>query len=373
MKRFEAFLQAPTAILIVGREGKILAANGRIARMFGYTEAEMLELDGIEALVPSGVRAHHAALRETFHQDPRPRPMGVGRDLLALRADGSTFPVSIGLGPVEVDAGDAVMVIVDDLSVRVSALEKVQELSELLSEQVSTLSHSESSLLRANQELEQFAWAASHDLKTPLRTITSFASVLDDEEGLSEQGRTSVAHIQAAAMRMSEMLDGMLELLRAGSRSRPFRRVDMNEVVGLARTAVASSLTDSACELEVDELPDVLGDRLQLGQVMQNLISNALKYARPGQVPRVRIEGEMLQGGRVRIQVHDHGLGVPPAHRERVFSLFTRLHRHADIPGSGIGLPLSRQIIARHGGTIHLEEGPEGGTTVVMELRGPNA
>lgn len=370
MKRFEAFLQAPTAILIVARDGRILEANERGARMFGYTREEMRKLP-VEALVPESLRHRHVALRASFHEDARPRPMGEGRDLCGVRADGTTFPLSIGLGPIELDSGPAVMVVVEDLTMRVAALEQVQELSELLSEQVATLSQSEASLLRANQELEQFAWAASHDLKTPLRTITSFASVLQDAEQLSPDGAASVEHIRKAALRMSEMLDGMLELLRAGSRARPFRPVDLEEAIEMARTSLASSLADSGAELVVDDLPIVLGDHLQLGQVFQNLVSNALKYHRPGEPPRIHIHGS-LENGHARVCVDDHGLGIPASQREHVFNLFARLHRHAEVPGSGVGLPLCKQIVLRHHGQIHLEDGPEGGTSVVLTLRVPS-
>jgi signal transduction histidine kinase len=223
-------------------------------------------------------------------------------------------------------------------------------------------------LARSNRELEQFAYVASHDLKEPLRMVRSFTELLARQyvDLVDDKGRLWISYIVDGATRMQLLVDDLLAFSRIETQGRQSAPVHSGEVLdGVLRT-LASRLDEAGGVVERGELPVVVADRIQLEQLFQNLVGNAIKY-RSERPPRVEVRA--ARDGEVwRFTVRDNGLGIAPEHHERIFAIFQRLHGRSDYEGSGIGLAIARRIVERHGGTIGLDSEPGKGTTFWFTL-----
>lgn len=227
-------------------------------------------------------------------------------------------------------------------------------------------------LARSNSELEQFASIASHDLQEPLRKVRTFTQELSltESEQLSERGRDYLERANAAAERMQRLIEDLLKFSRVATHGRPFEPVDLGQVTGEVLRDLELEVSRAGAVVEVGKLPTVLADELQMRQLMQNLISNALKFRREGVTPRVEVEARGSED-QLRLIVRDNGIGFEPEYATRIFRVFERLHGRGRYPGTGIGLALCRKIAERHGGTIVAESQlGEGSTfTVILPLR----
>ncbi|MEZ6037539.1 MAG: ATP-binding protein [Planctomycetota bacterium] len=211
-------------------------------------------------------------------------------------------------------------------------------------------------LERSNADLQQFAFVASHDLRTPLRSITGFLQMLLDDDGqrLDEQGRDWVQRCLRASERLTALVTSLLSYARIDAKPTPFEQVALDDVVAhmvdeLVEAAAAGAVVTR------DHLPEVVGDPVQLSLVLRNLIENGLRYHRDGEAPRVHVGVERVDGA-WRVAVRDHGIGIEPRHREQVFEIFQRLHAPSRYPGSGVGLAIVRRVVERHGGRVWIED-----------------
>ena len=223
-------------------------------------------------------------------------------------------------------------------------------------------------LQASNERLEQFAYAASHDLQEPLRMVTSYLQLIETRYGevLDEDGEEFLDYAVDGAERMREMIDGLLEYSRVETRGDPFERVDLDAVLSDVLSDLQLSIAEHDAEITADSLPTVLGDASQLRQVFQNLLENALEYS-GDEPPQVHIAAER-SGEEWTISMRDTGIGIDPDDEERVFEVFQRLHSHEEHTGTGIGLALCRRIVQRHDGEIWIDSEPGEGTTVSMTL-----
>jgi signal transduction histidine kinase len=232
---------------------------------------------------------------------------------------------------------------------------------------------STSELERSNRELEDFAFVASHDLQEPLRKIQLFSDRIGrraDGE-LPEDVAVDLERMRAAVTRMRALVRDLLAYARVGRAERAPRRVELAAVLAEVRQDLAAALAEADATLEVDELPAVEGDPAQLRQLFQNLVTNAVKFRREGAPPRVRIytcEGAGEPEGKVAVCVQDNGIGFDPAHAERIFSPFERLHSGVQYPGTGIGLAFCRRIVEYHGGSISAQSVRGEGSTFTVVL-----
>lgn len=368
MKRFDAMMHAPVALVVVDGAGIVAALNLEAQALFGWTAEELVGLP-IETLVPSSVRDAHRGLRSAFLADPRQRRMGAGKDLQAVRKDGSRIFVEVGLGGFQADEGEHVVAAVIDVTERHAATERERVLRDQLERRLEDLARSHQIVQASNAKLQQFAWATSHDLKSPLRTVGIFAQLLRQTYGdvLDETGLRHLDRIDEGTSRMTQLVDGMLDLAQATRRSRPFRPVALDDVMETVRESLEGSLIDSRATVDVKPLPTVTGDPQQLAQVLQNLVSNALKYVRPGVPPRVVVDA-VPHGPTTTVRVTDDGPGVPEDQREAVFQVMRRLHSNAEVPGAGLGLSLCREVVERHGGRIWIEDDRGVGCRVCFTL-----
>lgn len=226
-------------------------------------------------------------------------------------------------------------------------------------------------LVRSNEALEHFAAIASHDLREPLRTIASYSHLLAERyrERLDPPADRYLRHIEENASRMQQMVSDLLRLSRVEADGRPLQPVDSARVLARTLQDLAPVITARGAMVHTGTLPLVLADEGQLGQVFLNLVSNALKFTVAG-APEVRISAQPEAEGWC-FAVADNGVGIPAEMTERVFDLFQRAKGTLAVEGSGIGLPLVRRIIQRHGGRIWLASTPERGTTVYFTLGAP--
>jgi signal transduction histidine kinase len=215
-------------------------------------------------------------------------------------------------------------------------------------------------LERSNRELQDFAYVASHDLQEPLRAIQAFGERLRVKNGdaLSEEGRDYLQRMQNAAGRMRSLIRDLLALSRVTTRGNPFGTVDLNAEARSAIADVATQLEESGGKVQLEELPCLEGDATQMRQLIQNLISNSLKFRRKDVPPLIKIysasqsQATSDATGECRMVVEDNGIGFEPKHAERIFTPFQRLHSQTKYEGTGIGLAICRKIVERHGGEI---------------------
>jgi signal transduction histidine kinase len=232
-----------------------------------------------------------------------------------------------------------------------------------------TLERRAAELARSNAELEQFASIASHDLQEPLRKVRTFTQQLTvmESENLSDKGRDYLLRANTAAERMQKLIEDLLKYSRVATHGRPFVAVDLEEVTHQVLDDLDEQVRRSGAVVHVGQLPTISADPLQMRQLFQNLISNALKFRRPGVVPEVWIE-HATTDGQVQLSVRDNGIGFEPQYERRIFRVFERLHGRNDYPGTGIGLALCRKIVERHGGRIVAEGVPDAGATFTVTL-----
>ena len=224
-------------------------------------------------------------------------------------------------------------------------------------------------LRRSNQELEQFAYVASHDLQEPLRKVTSFCQLLQRRyaERLDERANQYIGFAVDGAQRMQQLISDLLDFSRTGRSGNAFKPVDLRRVLGAAMENLHVSITETRTRVDYDRLPTVLGDATQLTQLVQNLLSNAIKFRTPGRPPHIRVSAE-ADGDTWRLAVTDNGIGVSPEYAERIFLIFQRLHTKDAYPGSGIGLAMCRRIVEYHGGQIELDAAHRDGTRISFTL-----
>ena len=216
-------------------------------------------------------------------------------------------------------------------------------------------------LARSNAELEQFAYAASHDLSEPLRAISCPISLLARryKGQLDDDADTFIGFAVDGCERMQTLIDGILALSRVGRLEGQIEPVDCNVVMGSVLRVLGPTIAETGATVNVDPLPVLPADSTQLSQVLQNLLTNALKFTVPGVAPIISVAAERELHA-WRLTVTDNGIGIDPRHRERIFGMFKRLHGRDEYPGTGIGLALVKKIVERHGGSIGVENAPSG-------------
>ena len=232
-------------------------------------------------------------------------------------------------------------------------------------------------LAQSNGELQSFAYVASHDLQEPLRKVRTFGDRLRTKYSgvLDTRALDYLDRMEGATARMQDLIDDLLTLSRVTTKARPFAPVDLGEVVGEVLSDLEASVEQAAGRVEVGELPTIEADRMQMRQLLQNLLGNALKFHKDGEPPVVRVRGEVVRGeaghgGRAlcQILVEDDGIGFEEEHAERIFAPFERLHGRGAYEGTGMGLAICRKVVERHGGEIQARSTAGRGAAFVVTL-----
>jgi PAS domain S-box-containing protein len=337
---------SPNGIVMADPAGRIVLANRRMEVILGYRPDELIGRS-VELLLPESLRRDHEDLRRGYLADPRSRQMGAGRDLRARRKDGREVPVEIGLSPVRRESGTHVLASIVDITQR----KRVED-----------------ELRRSNEELERFAYVASHDLQEPLRMVGSYVQLLGKRYRgkLDADADDFIGYALEGALRMQRLIEELLAYSRVGTRGAEPVPTDAGAAVAGALRSLKLAIEEAGATVTVEPLPTVLANPGQLEQVFLNLLSNALKF-RGSAPPAIHVSAE--RHDRVwELRVRDNGLGIDPQYFDRIFVIFQRLHARDDYPGTGMGLAIAKKIVERHGGRISVESTPGEGATFSFTL-----
>jgi len=224
-------------------------------------------------------------------------------------------------------------------------------------------------LQRSNRDLEQFAYIASHDLQEPLRTVTNFSKLLNDNLSgkLDSDGEKYLGFIVEGTARMQQLVRGLLLWAKIDTNENVLVPVSTAKPISQALHALETAIADAQAEITYDQMPAVLGDETQLSLLFQNLLANAIKF-RSKDAPKVHIAAAE-EGGFWKFTVSDNGIGIKMEYAERIFVIFQRLHSRSKYQGTGIGLAICKRIVERHGGTIEVKSSLGNGSSFIFSLR----
>jgi PAS domain S-box-containing protein len=352
-RRYESILNsAGEGIYGLDLSGKTVFVNPAAAKLTGWRVDEVVGKTEAEVFRPACPVAEPGQAEHSHEQ-------------IFHRKDGSAFPVEYMRTPIKENnrlVGE--VVIFKDITER----KRTED----------ALARKAAELARSNAELEQFAFVASHDLQEPLRKIQAFGDRLKtkvDAVQLTE-GRDYLERMQSAAARMQTLINDLLTFSRVISASQPFVPVDLNAVVKGVLSDLEVRIEQTKAQVEVGQLPTLEADPMQMRQLVQNLIGNALKFQPPGQAPHVKIQGQVRKkplpdGGEeelCELVIQDNGIGFDEKYLDKIFAVFQRLHGRTEYEGTGVGLAVCRRITDRHGGTITAHSKPGEGATFVVSL-----
>lgn len=352
----------PVPALLVSRDGSIEAANRKFGALVERKTGEIIQhkLGGFVADAPEKVERCLRQWMRCGQLSPGVLHFRNGGGTLRCRCDGALFRPAADCGQifVQVLQHDTVQTEFAGLNRKIAALNT----------EIRRARETEAALRRSNDELQRFAYVASHDMREPLRTICSFAQLLEKRCGpaLDFEGHEYIGFLVTAAQRMSCLIDGLLEYSRVmNSPDGALDVIDSAGVLEEVRFRLQAIIKETGARIVWDHLPIVQAHRLGLVQVFQNLVANALKY-RSREAPVVQISAREAAHEWI-FAVRDNGIGIEPRYHERIFEIFRRLHGH-DLPGSGLGLSISRAIVERHGGRIWVESELGAGATFYFML-----
>jgi light-regulated signal transduction histidine kinase (bacteriophytochrome) len=219
----------------------------------------------------------------------------------------------------------------------------------------SALREAHEELKRSNAELEQFAYVASHDLQEPLRMVSSYTQLVMRRYGdkLDGDAKEFMAYVVDGAARMKQLIEDLLAYSRVGTKGKEFKPIPLDAAVRRGINNLRAAIEETGASVSYDAMPTVPGDDMQIAQLFQNLIGNALKY-RSASVPRIHVE-VAERPGEWQFSVRDNGIGIEPQYFERIFMVFQQLHTKGEYPGTGIGLAICKKVVERHGGRVWVE------------------
>ena len=382
-------LQAPVAMSILkGPSFVVEIANDRMFELWGRGKEEMLGKPLFEALPEAKDQGYEELLKAVCTTGEPYSALGTP---VNLPRDGTLVTIYINLLYTAFREGDGtisgIMAVATDVTEQVKARQKIEEMvaerTQELAAANAALLHSNQELQRSNQNLEEFAYAASHDLKEPMRKIQLFSDRLKNnlEARLSAEEHNFFDRILHATQRMNTLIDDLLMYSHVSRGAVLEEKVDLNHKVKTVLEDLELEVAEKKAEVTVDSLPVIRGHRRQLQQLFQNLIGNAIKYTRPEVPPKVHISSRLVKGAEephvpaekknepfYLIEVRDNGIGFDPRDAERIFNVFTRLHGNAEYKGTGVGLSIVRKVVENHGGMIWAESRQGEGATFKVLL-----
>ncbi|QDU97240.1 sensor histidine kinase [Lignipirellula cremea] len=336
---FEAALDC---IVVIDNDGKIREFNLAAERKFGCSRSKVLGQDMAEFVAPASRGRYRDNLNRYTHAGEMGSMLGRRLELPMVQQDGESFIAEMAIQPFPMKGAAAFALFFHDVTDRHQAREREQRYNEELE--------------RSNRDLADFAYAASHDLQEPLRTVRSYCELIQKKygENLDEKGSEFIESAVDAAGRMQMLLNDLLKYSRVSTRGEKFAAVDCNEACAIAIANLEIAIEESQANVTAESLPTVHGEPTLLMQLFQNLIGNALKFHRPDEPPQVTISAQR-NGPQWEFSVADKGIGIPADQLEEVFTIFRRLHTREEYVGTGVGLAICKKIVERHHGRIWVE------------------
>ncbi|MGQ2983929.1 sensor histidine kinase [Flavobacterium sp.] len=343
-----AVYAAPYALIISDRGGNIITVNECTKLLYGYRKRELIGRN-VKTLLPPMLHEDYDAKKREFYDTLRVMKLGFEKQILARKKDGTEFPVEIILTPVRSSYENFMLATVIDITER-----KKQE--EIIRDQLIELQ-------LKNEEMEQFNYISSHDLQEPLRTMSNYIAMVEEDysEKLDDEVKAHLGAMNNAVERMTHVVRSLLNFGKLG-RKRKLSATNCNEIVQEVIADLYDLIQKSEAEVKITcRLPEFYAFKTELRQVFQNLISNAIKFQAGDERPIVKISSEK-KGNFYEFSVADNGIGIDPKHHEAVFRIFERLNSEEQYQGHGIGLANCKKITEMHGGKIWVEKNADKGT-----------
>lgn len=359
--RASILASAMDAIITVDEQQRIVLFNSSAERVFLCSVEQALG-QPLNQFIPHRFRAAHEHHVRHYSETGETRRIMSGlHTLTGLRANGEEFPMEASLSRVETGGVRLFTVILRDITEKQALLRERQQAQE-------TLAKKAEELARSNQELEQFAYVASHDLQEPLRMVASYTQLLAERcrGKLDENADKYINYAVEGAMRMQTLIQDLLAFSRVGRNGNEQKRTDCNSALEEVRLNLRAAIEESQASILSDGLPTIAVERSQIVQLLQNLIGNAIKF-RGTSPPVVRVSAQRHQSEWV-LSVTDNGIGIAPEHRDVIFVIFQRLHTRSEYPGNGVGLAICKKIVEQHGGRIWVESETQRGSTFYVSL-----
>jgi hypothetical protein len=346
----------------VSERGVLLYVNRRLASLIEREPRDLVGSD-VAALVGDNDRA---ALDEQLSVTAGHTRRA---ELSLLRRDGSRFLAMTSATGLDIDGVLVRCLVVSDLTERRRVEQQIADANARIAAHAAELERANTELARSNEDLAQFAYAASHDLAEPLRSISGFADLfrLRYRGQLDADADDYIDFITSGAVRMQQLINDLLSYSRVSTRAQPLEPVDLEEVMTDVLADLNTRLAETRAIVRVDPLPVVNADRTQFTKVFANLIRNAVTFVAPGTTPAVHVFAERDDMG-WRFTVADNGIGIPTAHRQRVFGMFKRLHSRDAYPGTGVGLAIVQKVVQRHSSEIWIQDNPGGGSRFTFTI-----
>ncbi|MFN0275152.1 MAG: PAS domain S-box protein [Chitinophagales bacterium] len=342
---------SPMGIVVTRHPGIIVDVNTAFVEMLGYSREELLDNNILGFTHPSDISRSEKMIDKVYHEKLTIHAY----EKKYLKKDGSTLWARTVVSQMSAGENDIIAVaFIEDIENK----KRTEETLEIKNKE----------LLHTNQELEHFAYVASHDLQEPLRTITSFIQILEKryKKNLDEDGQQFMSYVVEGAKRMQNLIRDLLEYSRINRFNTSYEQVDLNEVFHTMNRVLKDKIDSNDAIILAEHLPVVQGNKLQITQLFQNLVDNAIKF-RGKKKPEIEIN-VTEHADKWEFAFKDNGIGISNEYYQRIFVIFQRLHTHEEYTGTGIGLAICKKIIERHGGEVWVDSKPGKGTTFYFTI-----
>ena len=349
------FETAVDAIVTIDERGIVESLNPAAERLFGYAAPEIVGCN-VSALMPSPYAEEHAGYLADYRQTDHGKIIGVGREVVGRRQDGTTFPMDLAVSEVMLGERRLFTGIMRDCSEHRAAEQALRETA--------------ADLLRMNSELEAFTYSVSHDLKEPLRTLEAFSQFLLEDYGdkLDAEGKDYLIRLARASARMKHLIEDLLTIARIGREAESAAPVAVERVIADIVEGMRVAVHERNATVDVAHgLPEVLGDPRRVEQIFGNLIANGIKFNHSAE-PRIEIGASVNDAGETAFFVRDNGIGIDAQYHAEIFEVFRRLHRREEFEGTGAGLAIVKRAVEALGGRIWVESSPGEGSAFMVTL-----
>ena len=379
----EAYLQlrevmnaVKDGIITANDKSEIIMVNKEVEEIWGYTSAELIGKN-LTILMPMNYRQRHTQGMNRYMRTHEARVLNKNVIMEGLKKNGQAFPLEINISDLEFQGRHLFTAAVRDISTRIKAENELKSSKALLEQRTLDLEQAQGQLKisieelkNSNHDLERFAYVASHDLQEPLRTVKGYLDLTKDRLGveMSSEVEEYLSYADLGVLRMEQLIQGLLEYSRIGRGASDMTDIDFQDIMTLVRYNLQEQIQMSQAEITLDQLPErINGNKIQLVQLFQNLISNGIKFVKPGAQPHIQIRCTRGQSA-WRFAIQDNGIGIAEAQQEEIFEVFKRVHSNITYQGAGIGLAICKKVVERHGGAISVDSTPGNGTTFSFTL-----